>query len=766
MKREIRLTGVLLTGLFLAAVLMTPASIYAQNYALEFDGIEEYVQLSQPLEIGSSSNTIELWVKIPKVGSGNLDSGERVGIILGNFDNDPNAGWEIHSNGQMRLWWNNGQIDVYGSADLRDNKWHHLAFVRDKVNDKFIFYIDGEVELEVAGAGADITFTTTHRIGADNRGSGTPYFHGQMDELRIWSKARTQTEIQDNMYSELDGTEVGLVACFNMNEGSGTTLTDQSLNDNQGTLVNMDDSNWVTHPFSGGEGDETNPYQIDNLDDLRFLSENSFYWDKHFIQTADIDARKTSSWNENGNGGYYGFSPIGTSTYDYEALTYVDDPFTGSFDGQGHTITGLFIDRGDTDNVGLFGYTNGSAIRNVGLVDVDVTGHSRVGGLVGMNGDPGGSIDNSYSTGSVTGEDLVGGLVGMNYGGIHISYSTVDVTGVSYWVGGLVGRNISNGTISNSYATGEVSGGERVGGLVGQNEANIDHSYATGLVTGTDLVGGLAWGPDGNVSNSFWDTETSKQTTSDGGTGKTTAEMKEINTFSAADWDIAYANGKSDPVWQILDPANGSISYPFFFAFHYDSFPGEEMIDYAVGITANPTEGGEVTGEGTYNYEDNVEVTATPNTGWAFVNWTDNDDADAEVSTVATHTFSMPAGDVNYTANFEQKEYHPENFATALDGGTLETDKDVYHYGDIAVITAVPDEGYGFIAWTGHFIESGIRKSSSSENNPIEIMVDDATDIQAVFDAAPIPLGNRALYLGFILMVVFVVIRFRGSIFY
>ena len=304
----LRHTGVLLTGLFLAVMLMASASISAQNHALEFDGSSEYVQLSDVLAIGESSNTVEMWVKVPEVGTNGLGHNDRVGILLGNFDSTTNANWEIHNNGDMRLYWDGGYPDIRGNTDLRNNTWHHLAFVRDKVNHKFIFYIDGEVELEVAGAGADITFTTTHRIGADNRGSGTPYFHGQMDELRIWSKARTQTEIQDNMYSELDGTEVGLVACFNMNEGSGTTLTGQSLNGNQGTLVNMDDSNWVTHPFSGGEGDETNPYQIDNLDDLQFLSENSFYWDKHFIQTADVDAIETSSWNENGNGGYWLFT--------------------------------------------------------------------------------------------------------------------------------------------------------------------------------------------------------------------------------------------------------------------------------------------------------------------------------------------------------------------------------------------------------------------------------------------------------------------------
>ncbi|MFP4691670.1 MAG: LamG-like jellyroll fold domain-containing protein [Bacteroidales bacterium] len=859
MKKEIRLTKVLLTGLFLAVLLMTSASIYAQNSAIEFDGRDDYVQLSEILTIGNTSNTIEAWVKVPEPDTKNLTTGERVGIILGNFDNDPNAGWEIHNKGEIRLWWNGGEIDVYATTtDLRDNEWHHVAFVRDVTEEKMILYVDGEEEgldyVNGAGSGADIdTFNSTHRIGADNRSSGTPHFHGKMAEIRIWNTARTQEQIQENMNS-LGNDENGLVAHYTFDNISGTTLPD-NIGDNQGTLYNFaldlatqdvtdittnsavgnasidglgiqtptahgfcwntsgnptidDNSNdlgsassigtfsaaitgftsnttyyvrayatddegtiygeevdFSTLKYFEGAGTEDDPYQIADLDDLQYLSEHSGEWAKHFIQTADIDASETSGWNENGNGGYYGFSPIGTRTLSSKDDIH-DDPFTGSFDGQGHTITGLFIDRATTDCVGLFGLTKESEIRNVGLVDVDVTGSVNIGGLIGSNG---GSIENSHSTGSVDGRDNVGGLVGYTVDGINNSFSTVDVTGdpvSGYFAGGLVGRH-NSGTINNSYATGNVNGGERVGGLVGQNEENdIINSYAAGAVSGISRVGGLAGETTGNFHNSFWDTETSGQTTSAGGTGKTTAEMKDINTFLDAGWDIAYANGTSDPVWQILDPEQGSVSYPFLFANHFGPYPGEEMIDYTLTLAADPVDGGtvtDVTDDAPYNIGDEVEIKAEANDGWSFVNWIDDDGE--EVSSVATHTYTMPAGNATFTANFEQKEYPAENFGTALNGGTLETDKDVYHYGDIAVLTAIPDEEYKFIAWTGNFTEAGIRKSNSSENNPIEIIVDDETDIQAVFNAAPIPLSNWALYLGFILMVLFVAIRFRGSIF-
>ena len=97
--------------------------------AYQFDGIDDFIDLSQSLPIGSTDNTISMWVKIPEVGQG-LDSGERVGILIGNFPNSPNSNWEINQ-GEVRIWWNNGHFQANGTSDLKDNKWHHLAFVRD-----------------------------------------------------------------------------------------------------------------------------------------------------------------------------------------------------------------------------------------------------------------------------------------------------------------------------------------------------------------------------------------------------------------------------------------------------------------------------------------------------------------------------------------------------------------------------------------------------------------------------------------------------------
>jgi hypothetical protein len=250
------------------------------------------------------------------------------------------------------------------------------------------------------------------------------------------------------------------------------------------------------------------------------------------------------------NGGA-GWQPIGTT----------DNPFTGTFDGQGYEIRDLFINRPDESYVGLFGWVGeGGVIKNLGVVNTDVTGLAGVGGLIGENA---GTVSNSYSTGNVTdgGWGWVGGLIGGNAGTVSNSYSTSYVTGYA-GVGGLVAFNDEGGTVSNSYSTSYVTGEEIVGGLVAGNAGIVSNSYSTGNVTGSTQVGGLVGENHGTVSNSFWDTETSGEAASDGGTGKTTAEMQDIATFTGAAWDIiAVALGQTNPsyIWNIVD----GETYPF-----------------------------------------------------------------------------------------------------------------------------------------------------------------------------------------------------------
>jgi hypothetical protein len=234
-----------------------------------------------------------------------------------------------------------------------------------------------------------------------------------------------------------------------------------------------------------------------------------------------------------------------------------DPPFTGTFNGQGYEIRDIFIDLPGIGNVGLFSIVGeGGRIENIGLVNFDVTSTAHTGSLVGVNL---GTVSYSYSTGSVTGDAYIGGLVGSNVGTVSNSFSTGNVTGDS-GAGGLMGGN--TGTVSNSYSTSSVAGNDYLGGLMGANSGTVSDSYSTGSVIGNDYIGGLVGYSEGTVSGSFWDTETSGQATSDGGTGKTTAEMQNITTFSGAEWNIiAVVSGSTDPtyIWNIVD----GQTYPF-----------------------------------------------------------------------------------------------------------------------------------------------------------------------------------------------------------
>ncbi|MGC9309984.1 MAG: LamG domain-containing protein, partial [Candidatus Nanoarchaeia archaeon] len=158
-------------------------------------------------------------------------------------------------------------------------------------------------------------------------------------------------------------------------------------------------------------------------------------------------------------------------------------------------------------------------------------------------------IRDSYSSSKVMGNEKVGGLVGKNSGGILTSYSTGYVKGDSNQVGGLVGRN-HDGFINNSYSSARVVGGVGAGGLVAVNSISkefymdyygvgiINNSYSRGLVSGESHVGGLLGWNNGSTNSCFWDIETSGQTSSAEGTGKTSIEMKTKSTFTDAGWDF------------------------------------------------------------------------------------------------------------------------------------------------------------------------------------------------------------------------------------
>ena len=328
--------------------------------------------------------------------------------------------------------------------------------------------------------------------------------------------------------------------------------------------------------YSGGDGTACNPYQIANVVDFQQLTIAPNNWNMSFILTADIDL----------TGLTFTQAPIAPDT-DSVTSFFQGTQFTGIFDGSSHTISNLTITASTKDYIGLFGHVgSGGQIRNLGVVNVNITGRDYVGGLVGDNDgmltacyatgpvsgrddvgglvgyNSSGTITSCYATGSVSGRRYIGGLVGENHGWLTTCYATGPVSGTdlySDYIGGLVGFN--HGWLTTCYATGSVTGTNHVGGLVGENfYGTLTACYATGSVTGTYYVGGLVGGYDyGSITASFWDTETSGQTISAGGTGKTIAQMKTLSTFTSAGWDFttiwAICEGTNYPrlLWQIPD---------------------------------------------------------------------------------------------------------------------------------------------------------------------------------------------------------------------
>ncbi len=242
--------------------------------------------------------------------------------------------------------------------------------------------------------------------------------------------------------------------------------------------------------YGGGSGTEADPYNIYTENDLYNLTLTSSDWDKHFIQIADLDFTGTAA-----------ITPIGLSATE----------FTGSYNGQGHTITNLTVDHSSSNKnfVGLFGFITDVTIKNLGLINVTVTGQTAIGGLVGY-AEGNSLIEDCYVTGSVTSssEDNtsrdVGGLIGTTFNSVIINncYSECSVSSDGeYGVGGFIGRSVPLASITNCYSTGNVTdnGSSSTysywGGFVGYSSGgSISNCFATGDVLGSNSSGSSAGG--------------------------------------------------------------------------------------------------------------------------------------------------------------------------------------------------------------------------------------------------------------------------------
>ncbi len=289
---------------------------------------------------------------------------------------------------------------------------------------------------------------------------------------------------------------------------------------------------------------------------------------------------------------------------------------------------------------GLIG-TGGGTVVNcsaTGNVTGTVNYSWNVGGLIGQNY---AHIINSIASGDVKGDGYTGGLAGANYGFIEKSFATGNVEGeyqYSHGTGGLVGYNQAQGEIENSFARGDVTGHEDVGGFVGENVGLIEYAYSTGFIAGTENYGGVCGVNSGNINFSYWDKETSGQEESAGASGRTTDEMTypyHENTY--VDWDF-------ENIWVADEDYEFNEGYPF--------LTGQAETEYFELVLEVSQGAGTVTGAGIYEAGQQVNISASPADNYIFLGWTgDTDHLDDEDN---SQTFViMPDFDITISAGFQ-----------------------------------------------------------------------------------------------------------------
>jgi hypothetical protein len=280
-------------------------------------------------------------------------------------------------------------------------------------------------------------------------------------------------------------------------------------------------------------------YNISTLEELRWVSENSSSWDWNFELDNDIDASDTRNWNVGNHDNdsatpdeAMGWSPIGTSsTKDYER----------HFLGHGYTISNLYINRPLASNIGFIGWTDdGTVIENLKLKNVEIIGKDNTGGIVGNNDY--GIIVNCFVSGEVYGNLKTGGVVGQNgYGLVGSCASEAEVYG-EIEVGGVVGRSYY-ATVRDSYGSKDVTGIDRVGGLIGYvHSGTVRNCYSKGIPTADSTArqgGMIGYNYDNpTIADSYWDTETSGTSFSNGGEGKTSAFLKSKANLTYNSWNF------------------------------------------------------------------------------------------------------------------------------------------------------------------------------------------------------------------------------------
>lgn len=420
------------------------------NQCLSLDGMDDYVEIPNFKGItGTGSRTCLAWIKTSTV--------DKEILSWGSFN--PSSMWRmfLNSSGHLQISVLGGYIE--GKTVLSDNQWHYIAVTLANDGSMNIanakLYVDGSPESTTSSYGPVNTGNTQNVQVGYNQMLGTGrFFKGLVDEIRIYNRALNESEILTVFYS-----------------------------------------------FDGGKGTVDEPFQISTPQQLMNINSLKGLLKKHYILNNDI------VFDPDNNPSHIFNRALIAPDTDTSSSDFGGTPFTGVFNGNGHTIHNLRIDTSGVESfyLGLFGQIKGAnaAIKYLGITDLKITSlpgtamsSFYIGGLCGGITDSA-SINNCYTTGSIISGDrsnYLGGLCGYNDSGfITNCYSTCTVTSGSRsdCIGGLCGANY-DGIISKCYSAGAIRGQNFCwfwGGFCGVNTGTVTDSYCY-----------LFSAPDNNIS--------------------------------------------------------------------------------------------------------------------------------------------------------------------------------------------------------------------------------------------------------------------------
>ncbi len=562
--------------------------------------------------------TFDLRIQYPETGSLN--------VTLGNSTDPTTHTTIVKSYTQATPGINPEKQELYFTPSSSEN-WHIAFHYLGNVGTLYIDNIEIEEVLDYDLAITKIEFTSQLLKPNENGNINVSVRNmGDIDQenvIIVVKNEQTQAVVKQENIASIASTETKTLlipVSFTTTGLKEISITVSSSNEDQNPDNNTLTDELLVYSDFQGIGTNGLPYQINSKQDLIQLTYMVKYGDnfssEYFVLNTDIDLE-----SESGNNNGKGWLPIGGGEIAFE----------GNFDGKGHIIKNLFIDR--EGFVGFFGYAIGGVIKNLGIINADISGTESTGALIGACGS---SVKNCYSTGKVRGFYQTGGLIGDVFdsgaGGCTIEncYSTCNMTidrmisdyNASY-TGGLIGYIYQATQVKNCYASGSIFVSninlqKAVGGLIGGNNATITITSCVGAnrllsitpaYTITNIFGKIigSFPSTTGVSNNYAldemralkeGVDQAFTTSAKNGTNKTIQELTSLNTYQTLGWTFGenenapwkFVSGKLPKLWfepgfptvneEIIVDRNvyiGSISCP------------GQNIDYLFAETAEET---------------------------------------------------------------------------------------------------------------------------------------------------------------------------------